>query len=96
MRRAVPTIMNTVKRGLDYYVQEFGPYVFGSFRIFEYPRYSTVVDARLAAIIAFNEGAGFFSNYGDRQIDFVTGHELGAHVVGRSGAQPGPARHGWC
>ena len=73
---AVPTIMNTVKRGLDYYVQEFGPYVFGSFRIFEYPRYSTVVDARLG-IIAFNEGAGFFSNYGDRQIDFVTGHELG-------------------
>jgi ABC-2 type transport system permease protein len=73
---AVPTIMNTVKRGLEYYVQEFGPYVFGSFRIFEYPRYSTVVDARLG-VIAFNEGAGFFSSYGDRQIDFVTGHELG-------------------
>lgn len=73
---AVPTIMNTVKRGLDYYVQAFGPYVFGSFRIFEYPRYSTVVDARLG-VIAFNEGAGFFSKFGDRQIDFVTGHELG-------------------
>jgi hypothetical protein len=73
---AVPTIMNTVKHGLDYYVREFGPFVFGSFRIFEYPRYSTVVDARLG-VIAFNEGAGFFSNYGDRRIDFVTGHELG-------------------
>ena len=73
---AVPTIMNTVKRGLDYYVAEFGPYVFGSFRIFEYPRYSTAVDARLG-IIAFNEGAGFFSKYGDREIDFVTAHELG-------------------
>jgi aminopeptidase N len=73
---AVPTMMNTAKRGLDYYVQEFGPYVFGSFRIFEYPRYSTVVDARLG-VIAFNEGAGFFSKYGDREIDFVTGHELG-------------------
>jgi ABC-2 type transport system permease protein len=73
---AVPTIMNTVKHGLDYYVREFGPFVFGSFRIFEYPRYSTIVDARLG-VIAFNEGAGFFSNYGDRQIDFVTAHELG-------------------
>jgi ABC-type transport system involved in multi-copper enzyme maturation permease subunit len=73
---AVPTIMNTVKRGLDYYAREFGPYVFDSFRIFEYPRYSTVVDARLG-IIAFNEGAGFFSKFGDREIDFVTAHELG-------------------
>jgi ABC-type transport system involved in multi-copper enzyme maturation permease subunit len=73
---AVATIMSTAKRGLEYYGQEFGPYVFGSFRIFEYPRYSTVVDARLG-VIAFNEGAGFFSAFGDRQIDFVTGHELG-------------------
>jgi ABC-type transport system involved in multi-copper enzyme maturation permease subunit len=73
---AVATIMNTAKHGLEYYVREFGPYVFGSFRIFEYPRYSTVVDARLG-VIAFNEGAGFFSRFGDREIDFVTGHELG-------------------
>jgi aminopeptidase N len=73
---AVPAIMNTAKRGLDYYVSAFGPYIFDSFKIFEYPRYSTVVDAR-AGLIAFNEGAGFFSRFPDREIDFVTGHELG-------------------
>ncbi|HET7132985.1 MAG TPA: M1 family aminopeptidase, partial [Gammaproteobacteria bacterium] len=73
---AVPTIMSTVKQGLEYYAQEFGPYVFGSFRIFEYPRYSTVVDARLG-VIAYPEGAGFFSRFPDRRVDFVIAHELG-------------------
>ncbi|MBK6770084.1 MAG: hypothetical protein IPG72_13935 [Ardenticatenales bacterium] len=73
---AVPTIMNTVKRGLAYYAQAFGPYPFESFRIFEVPRYSTAVDAR-AGVLAYNEGAGFFSKFGDREIDFVTAHELG-------------------
>lgn len=73
---AVPTIMNTVKRGLDDYARAFGPYAFASFRIFEYPRYRTAVDAR-AGVIAFSEGAGFMSRFGDRAIDFVTAHELG-------------------
>lgn len=74
--RALPTIMKTVKHGMDYYVREFGPYIFGSFRIFEYPRYSRVVDARFG-VVAFNEGAGFFSAFRDRHVDFVTAHELG-------------------
>ncbi|MGE3511007.1 MAG: hypothetical protein AB7N65_19220 [Vicinamibacterales bacterium] len=74
--RALPTIMETAKQGMDYYVREFGPYVFGSFRIFEYPRYRRVVDAR-SGLVAFNEGAGFLSDFGDRDIDFVTAHELG-------------------
>lgn len=74
--RAVATIMNTAKRGLIYYAQEFGPYTFESFRIFEYPRYRSVVDAR-AGVLAYNEGAGFLSTFGDRSTDFVTAHELG-------------------
>jgi len=75
---AVATMMDTVKRGLDYYVRKFGPYPFDSFRIFEYPRYSTLVDAR-AGVIAYNEGAGFISQFRDGEIDFVTAHEL-AHM----------------
>ncbi len=73
---AVPTIMYTVKRGLDDYARAFGPYPFASFRIFEVPRYNPTVDAR-AGVIAYSEGAGFLSRFGDRAIDFVAAHELG-------------------
>jgi ABC-type transport system involved in multi-copper enzyme maturation permease subunit len=74
----VATMMETTKRGLEYYQREFAPYAFEGFRIFEYPRYSTRVRA-LAAVIAFQEGVGFSSRHRNGGVDMATAHEL-AHM----------------
>ncbi|MBP7339482.1 hypothetical protein, partial [Niveispirillum sp.] len=72
------TIMETMKRGLDYYSREYGPYPTDTFRIFEYPRYSKRVHA-MAAAISYPETAGFTLAFLPGQADIVTGHEL-AHM----------------
>lgn len=76
--RAVPTLIETLRRGFDYYGREFGPYQLDYFRIAEYPRYSTRVRA-LAGMVAFAERSGFDADFPPGTTDMVVAHEL-AHM----------------
>jgi ABC-type transport system involved in multi-copper enzyme maturation permease subunit len=71
--QAVHRMIETAKRGLEYYTHEFGPYPLPSFRIFEYPRYRTFGRA-LAGGVAIPEHS--FALRSNEEIDFVTAHEL--------------------
>jgi ABC-type transport system involved in multi-copper enzyme maturation permease subunit len=83
---AVKTMIETAKRALDYYTREFSPYPYGTYRMFEIPRYHTFARA-FAGTIAYAESLGFLARFNEGQVDIVTAHELahqwwGAQVMG--------------
>lgn len=75
----VARMIESTKKGLDYFTNHFGPYQFRQFRVMEFPRYREFA-AAFPNTIPYSEAAGFIA-HGSRGNDldlpfFVTGHEL--------------------
>jgi len=98
----VRTMLETAKKGLAYYGREFGPYTLSYYRIAEYPRYRSNVQAGVGTI-AYSEGSGFMTDLrGSTDLDYATLHELahqwwgnvyGARMQGRQLLNEGLAQY---
>jgi len=75
----VARMIESTKKGLDYFTTHFGPYQFRQFRILEFPRYRSFAES-FPNTIPYSEGIGFIahaSHENDLDVPFyVTGHEL--------------------
>jgi len=88
----IDMMSNAVKRSLDYYIKNFGPYYHKQARIIEFPRYATFAQA-FPGTMPYSESIGFIIDLEDAEdnniIDAVIAHEMAhqwwAHqVVGSS------------
>jgi len=92
----IDRMMAGVKKSLDYYTAQFGPYQYRQVRILEFPRYQVFAQS-FPNTIPYSEGIGFISRVENKDDDvdtplFVTAHEVahqwwghqivGAHVQG--------------
>ncbi|HJZ80383.1 MAG TPA: M1 family aminopeptidase, partial [Pyrinomonadaceae bacterium] len=86
----VARMIESSKKGLDYFTKNFGPYQFRQFRILEFPRYRSFAQS-FPNTIPYSESIGFIA-HGTQEDDldvpfYVTGHELahqwwGHQVIG--------------
>jgi ABC-2 type transport system permease protein len=85
----VDRMIEAVKKSLDYFTTNFGPYQHKQVRIVEFPRYATFAQS-FPNTIPFSESIGFIARLDDRPdaIDFVTyvtahevAHQWWAHQV---------------
>jgi hypothetical protein len=98
----VQAMLDTAKKGLTYYSREFAPYPLPYYRIAEYARYRSNVQAGVGTI-AYSEGSGFMTNLSDwNNLDYATLHELahqwwgdvyGARMQGRQILNEGLAQY---
>jgi len=78
----VPNMLNSMRKSLDYYTKNFGPYYQKQCRIIEFPRYSSFAQA-FPGTMPYSEGIGFITdlrNVKDNDIDmvfYVVAHEMG-------------------
>ena len=75
----VDRMIDSVKKGLDYFSASFGPYQYKQFRILEFPRYSGFAQS-FSNTVPYSEGIGFIF-HADKEDDldyplYVTAHEL--------------------
>jgi ABC-type transport system involved in multi-copper enzyme maturation permease subunit len=85
----VPRMMNSIKRSLDYYTKNFGPYMHKEARIIEFPRIRGRFAQSFPGTMPYSESAGFIANLNHPDdIDFVfyvvaheIGHQWWAHQV---------------
>ncbi|GMR13632.1 MAG: M1 family metallopeptidase [Gemmatimonadota bacterium] len=75
----IDRMIYAVKRSLDYYTEEFGPYQHRQLRILEFPRYARFAQS-FPNTIPFSESFGFITRFDDEdEIDYVfyvTAHEV--------------------
>jgi ABC-2 type transport system permease protein len=84
----VPRMMNSLKKSLDYYTKNFGPYFHKEARIIEFPRVARFAQA-FPGTMPYSEAIGFIANINKPDdIDFVfyvvaheMGHQWWAHQV---------------
>jgi len=84
----VPRMMNSLKKSLDYYTRNFGPYYHKEARIIEFPRVARFAQA-FPGTMPYSESIGFIANINKPDdIDFVfyvvaheMGHQWWAHQV---------------
>jgi ABC-2 type transport system permease protein len=86
----VARMIDSTKKGLEYFTNNFGPYQFNQFRILEFPRYRSFAQS-FPNTVPYSEGIGFIA-HGTKEDDldipfYVTGHELahqwwGHQVIG--------------
>ncbi|MGD0221526.1 MAG: M1 family aminopeptidase [Terriglobia bacterium] len=84
----VPRMMNSLKKSLGYYTQNFGPYYHKEARIIEFPRVARFAQA-FAGTMPYSESIGFIANLNDPDdidmVFYVVAHEMGhqwwAHQV---------------
>jgi ABC-type transport system involved in multi-copper enzyme maturation permease subunit len=84
----VPRMMNSLKKSLDYYTRNFGPYYHKEARIIEFPRVARFAQS-FAGTMPYSEGIGFIANLNDPDdidmVFYVVAHEMGhqwwAHQV---------------
>jgi len=84
----VPRMMNSLKKSLDYYTRNFGPYYHKEARIIEFPRVARFAQA-FPGTMPYSEAIGFIANINKPDdIDFVfyvvaheMGHQWWAHQV---------------
>jgi ABC-type transport system involved in multi-copper enzyme maturation permease subunit len=98
----VDAMLDTAKKGLSYYNREFAPYRLPSYRMVEYARYRSEVQAGVGTI-AYSEGSGFLAQLRDwNYLDYATLHELahqwwgnvyGARMQGRQLLNEGLAQY---
>ncbi|HLW54488.1 MAG TPA: M1 family aminopeptidase [Candidatus Angelobacter sp.] len=87
--RNVPRMMNSVKKSLDYYTKNFGPYMHKEARIIEFPRIQGRFAQSFPGTMPYSESIGFIANLKKPDdIDFVfyvvaheIGHQWWAHQV---------------
>lgn len=98
----VRAMLETAKKGLALYSREFSPYALPYYRIAEYARYRSNVQAGVGTI-AYSEGSGFMTDLrGWANLDYATLHELahqwwgnvyGARMQGRQLLNEGLAQY---
>ncbi|MEX2572634.1 MAG: M1 family aminopeptidase [Gemmatimonadota bacterium] len=76
----VARMAEAVKKSLDYYTSEFGPYQHRQVRILEFPRYQTFAQS-FPNTIPYSEAIGFIAHVEDPAVDidypfYVTAHEV--------------------
>ena len=77
----VPNMMNGMRKALEYYTTNFGPYYHKQCRIIEFPRYSSFAQA-FPGTMPYSEGIGFITDLRDVKGDdidfvfFVVAHEM--------------------
>jgi len=77
----VARMIDAVKKSLDYFTREFGPYQHRQVRIVEFPRYARFAQA-LPSTIPFSESIGFIARLDDDEeepidyVFYVTAHEV--------------------
>ena len=84
----VPRMMNSLKKSLAYYTQNFGPYYHKEARIIEFPRVARFAQS-FAGTMPYSESIGFIANLNDPDdidmVFYVVAHEMGhqwwAHQV---------------
>jgi ABC-2 type transport system permease protein len=84
----VPRMMNSLKRSLDYYTKNFGPYYHKEARIIEFPRVARFAQA-FPGTMPYSESIGFIANINKPDdidmVFYVVAHEMGhqwwAHQV---------------
>jgi ABC-type transport system involved in multi-copper enzyme maturation permease subunit len=84
----VPRMMNSLKKSLEYYTTNFGPYYHKEARIIEFPRVGQFAQA-FAGTMPYSESIGFIANLNDPDdidmVYYVVAHEMGhqwwAHQV---------------
>jgi ABC-type transport system involved in multi-copper enzyme maturation permease subunit len=84
----VARMMNSIKKSLDYYIKNFGPYDHREARIIEFPRVARFAQA-FPGTMPYSESIGFIANLNHPDdIDFVfyvvaheMGHQWWAHQV---------------
>ena len=85
----VPRMMNSMKKSLDYYIRNFGPYTHKEARIIEFPRAGGTFAQAFAGTMPYAESIGFIANLNDPDdidmVFYVVAHEMGhqwwAHQV---------------
>ncbi|MBK7083971.1 MAG: ABC transporter permease [Flavobacteriales bacterium] len=84
----VPRMLNSMRKALTYYTENFGPYANKQARIIEFPRYASFAQA-FPGTMPYSESIGFITDLtADEDIDmvfYVVAHEMGhqwwAHQV---------------
>ena len=84
----VPRMMNSMKKSLAYFTQNFGPYYHKEARIIEFPRVATFAQA-FPGTMPYSEAIGFIANLNHPDdidmVFYVVAHEMGhqwwAHQV---------------
>ena len=84
----VPRMMNSIKKSLDYYTKNFGPYYHKEARIIEFPRVARFAQA-FPGTMPYSESIGFIANINKPDdidmVFYVVAHEMGhqwwAHQV---------------
>ena len=84
----VPRMMNSIKKSLDYYIKNFGPYEHKEARIIEFPRVARFAQA-FPGTMPYSESIGFIANLNHADdidmVFYVVAHEMGhqwwAHQV---------------
>ncbi|HKT50080.1 MAG TPA: M1 family aminopeptidase [Candidatus Angelobacter sp.] len=84
----VPRMMNSLKKSLDYYTKNFGPYYQKEARIIEFPRVARFAQA-FPGTMPYSEAIGFIANINKPDdidmVFYVVAHEMGhqwwAHQV---------------
>jgi len=86
----VPNMLASMKKSLDYYTRNFGPYYHKQCRIIEFPRYASFAQA-FPGTMPYSEGVGFITDLRDVKEDdidvvyYIVAHEMGhqywAHQV---------------
>jgi ABC-type transport system involved in multi-copper enzyme maturation permease subunit len=84
----VPRMMSSLKKSLEYYTRNFGPYYHKEARILEFPRVATFAQA-YAGTMPYSESVGFIANLNHPDdidmVFYVVAHEMGhqwwAHQV---------------
>jgi ABC-2 type transport system permease protein len=86
----VPRMMNSMKKSLDYYIRNFGPYEHKEARIVEFPRVAAFAES-FPGTMPYSEAPGFIANLNHPDdidmVFFVVAHEMahqwwGNQVVG--------------
>jgi len=92
----VPNMLNSLRKSLEYYTSNFGPYYHKQCRIIEFPRYSSFAQS-FPGTMPFSEGIGFITDLREvtkddiDQVFYVVAHEMAhqywAHQVCGAGMQ---------
>jgi ABC-2 type transport system permease protein len=92
----VPNMMNSMRKSLEYFTENFGPYYHKQCRIIEFPRYQSFAQA-FPGTMPYSEGIGFITDLTkveEEDIDFVfyvvaheMGHQWWAHQLIGAGMQ---------
>jgi aminopeptidase N len=75
----VDKMANSIKKSLEYYTTNFGPYYHKQARIIEFPRYATFAQA-FPGTMPYSEGIGFIAKIEDEEdidmVFYVVAHEM--------------------